>query len=67
MSVSRRALLQVLPAAAALPAAAQEIATANSDADLEAARRSQRASVQAVRQVALSQATEPATRFVPRG
>jgi len=65
MKVSRRKLLQVLPVAAA-QASAQAQPPASADPDLENARRSLQASARAVRQVMLPQATEPASKFIPR-
>ncbi len=64
MRVSRRRLLQVLPAAAALPAEAQENPQPKPE-DIEARQRV-RVSAQIVRQVELPMATEPAFKFVPR-
>ena len=64
MNVSRRRMLQVLPAAAAASAEGQE-APQQSRED-EEARQRLRTSAQIVRQVALPIATEPAFKFVPR-
>jgi hypothetical protein len=67
MKVSRRKLLQVLPAAA-VPLASEAVAQtpAPPDAELEAARQYLRTGAQVVRQVQLPMTTEPATRFIPR-
>jgi hypothetical protein len=67
MNVSRRKLLQVLPAAAAVPLAQEAEAQAPAaDAELEGARQYLRVGAQVVRQVQLPMTTEPATRFIPR-
>jgi hypothetical protein len=66
MKVSRRRLLQVLPAAAATPLQAQETPPTPADTELESARQYQRIAVQTVRRVELPMAAEPAMKFVPR-
>jgi hypothetical protein len=68
MKVTRRKLLQALPAAAVVPLASDVKAQtpAPADAELEGARQYLRVGAQVTRQVALPMATEPATRFVPR-
>jgi hypothetical protein len=67
MRVSRRKLLQVLPAAAAVSLQAQEApATSPAAAEMEGARQYIRVGAQMVRQVELPMSTEPASRFVPR-
>jgi hypothetical protein len=67
MKVSRRKLLQVLPAAA-IPLASEAVAQtpSASDVELEGARQYLKVGAQVVRQVQLPMTTEPATRFVPR-
>jgi hypothetical protein len=65
MKLSRRLVLQVLPAS--LPLAAQAPAPAEPTPDLDAARLALQASVRAVRQVNLPMWVEPATKFAPRG